>query len=487
MNIYSRKILLLCLSLLLVACQSDDTTPEPLTPEIVLRVMPEAMTLEVGTTGNLDVTFEGPTALLAAGLGYNSSDFEIATVSREGVVTAVSEGTVVVRVTSFTNQDIFDHSLITVVPSTRPLITSFSASPSIVTLGDATTLSWDISGDVDSVTITPDVAFTGNSANKSVTVSPSETTTYTLTASSEGGFSEASVEVTVLPTMTEVCQGDYLVTNQAELTALSNCNVITGFLSIDQSDDIVDLTALANLSQIGSLNIGKNDALESLTGLENLTTITESLTIGGQQGIVELSTQQMPFLGSNLLESLQGLNNLERVGGDVSIGFNDALTTLAGLENLETIGGRLDVFESPSLMSLAGLNALNSVGGSVSIYDNAVLETFMGLDALTEIGGNLDIFRNDALVSFTSLDNLERIGGDLSINFNASLTSLAGLEALESIGGDLSIHSHTSLTSLAAIASLTDDDIGGRARIFGNDNLDCAVQNLQFTVVGVCN
>jgi hypothetical protein len=416
------------------------------------------MTLEVGTTRNLDVTFEGPTALLAAGLGYSSSDFEIATVSREGVVTAVSEGTVVVRVTSFINQGIFDHSLITVVPSTRPLINSFSASSSIVTLGDATTLSWDISGDVDSVTITPDVAFTGNS----VTVSPSETTTYTLTASSEGRASEASVEVTVFPAMTEVCQGDYVVTNQAELAALSDCNVIEGFLTLHQSDDIVDLTALANLSQIGSLNIRKNDALESLTGLENLTTITDDLIIGGRQGIVELSTQQMPFLGSNLLESLQGLNNLQRVGGDVSIGFNDALTTLAGLENLETIGGRLDVFESPSLMSLAGLNALRSVGDGVGIYDNAVLEALTGLDALTEIGGGLNIFRNDALVSFAGLDNLEKIDGNLSINFNPSLTSLA------------------------AIASLTNDDIGGSVLILDN-NFDCAAQDLQFTVNVSCD
>lgn len=458
MKIYLTKMLFLCLSFLFVACQSDDTMPEPSVPEIVLRVMPEAMTLEVGTTGNLDVTFEGPTALLAAGLGYNSSDFEIATVSREGVVTAVSEGTVVVRVTSFINQGIFDHSLITVVPSTRPLINSFSASPSIVALGDATTLSWDISGDVDSVTITPDVAFTGNSA----TITPSETTTYTLTASSEGRASEASVEVMVFPTMTEVCQGDYVVTNQAELAALSACNVIEGFLTLHQSDDIVDLTSLANLSQIGSLNIRKNDALESLTGLENLTTITDDLIIGGRQGIVELSTQQMPFIGSNLLESLQGLDNLERVGGDVSLGFNDALTTLAGLENLETIGGRLGVFESPSLMSLSGLDALKSVGGGVGIYDNAMLKALTGLDALTEIGGGLNIFRNDALESLTGLDSLEKIGGNLSINVNRSLTSLA------------------------AIASLTNDDIGGRVLILDN-NFDCAAQDLQFTVNVSCD
>lgn len=81
---------------------------------------------------------------------------------------------------------------ITVVAS--PSITSLTASPSSVSLGQGSTLNWSVSG-ATNLSISGIGAVTGNS----LTVMPSTTTTYTLTASNAVGSVTASTTVTVLP------------------------------------------------------------------------------------------------------------------------------------------------------------------------------------------------------------------------------------------------------------------------------------------------
>jgi hypothetical protein len=475
------------LALLLIACGSDPIE-EPGAEVEGIFVEPTQLELAAGESAPLQTTVTG---FGNRNVLYSSSAPRIATVNAEGLVTALRPGIVGITATSEAEPSLFVISLITVT-GTSPLatITSFTASPPTIEVGDTATLSWEVLGEDVEVSLQPDVGDLGNVT--SIEVSPLETTTYTLTASNGAGSDQVSVTVrvvnTIAPIAPDMCEGDYLVNSQFELATLTTCRVITGTLTIDQSDDIVDLMALANLEQVDNLNVLKNDALISLAGLENLMTVTNDLIIGEQQDIVGLSAvEQKPFLGNNLLESLQGLNNLERVGGDLAIGFNDALISLAGLESLKTVGGRLDIFESLSLTSLAGLSALTSVEGNIFIYDNAALETLTGLNAIIEVGDRLEIFRNNALMSLTGLESLGAIGGGFLVSFNETLASLDGLDNIQSIGGDLLINFNFSLTSLSAIASLTDEDIGGQARIFDNGSLDCAAQSLQFTVVGICN
>ncbi|MCD4766776.1 MAG: hypothetical protein K8R34_09725 [Methanosarcinales archaeon] len=74
-------------------------------------------------------------------------------------------------------------------------IKSFTADPSQISIGGESTLSWDVSG-VDSVTIEPEIGIMGHTGEE--TVSPDESTTYTLTATNEAGISDArAVTVTV--------------------------------------------------------------------------------------------------------------------------------------------------------------------------------------------------------------------------------------------------------------------------------------------------
>ncbi len=91
-----------------------------------------------------------------------------------------------------------------VTPS-DPIINSFSASPSTITAGESSTLSW-IATDATSISIDPDVgsvALTGNTS-----VSPTTTTTYTLTATNASGSVSATTTVTVGSAVTVTYYGN---------------------------------------------------------------------------------------------------------------------------------------------------------------------------------------------------------------------------------------------------------------------------------------
>jgi len=78
-------------------------------------------------------------------------------------------------------------------PAARPTV-SLQASPTSINKGDSTTLSWT-STDATQLTISPDVGAV--TAQGSTKVTPSDSTTYTITASGPGGSADSSARVTV--------------------------------------------------------------------------------------------------------------------------------------------------------------------------------------------------------------------------------------------------------------------------------------------------
>lgn len=80
------------------------------------------------------------------------------------------------------------------IPTGTPKISSFSANPSAITLGDDTTLSWAVT-EVRSVSISPNVGTFSPSG--SILVIPTATTTYTLSAVNRYGTENATATVTV--------------------------------------------------------------------------------------------------------------------------------------------------------------------------------------------------------------------------------------------------------------------------------------------------
>jgi len=79
-------------------------------------------------------------------------------------------------------------------PAARPAINNFSAEPSTIERGQASTLSWSISNATD-MTISAGIGAIQSQGQRQVF--PNATTTYTLTASGPGGMDTRSVTVTV--------------------------------------------------------------------------------------------------------------------------------------------------------------------------------------------------------------------------------------------------------------------------------------------------
>jgi len=78
-------------------------------------------------------------------------------------------------------------------PAARPTVT-LQANPTTINKGDASTLSWSSTNSTQ-LTISPEVGAVAPEGSTKVT--PSESTTYTITASGPGGSADSTVRVTV--------------------------------------------------------------------------------------------------------------------------------------------------------------------------------------------------------------------------------------------------------------------------------------------------
>ncbi|MEM7738034.1 MAG: hypothetical protein AAF267_19835 [Deinococcota bacterium] len=305
---------------------------------------------------------------------------------------------------------------------------------------------------------------------------PNQTTTYTLTATNSYGTRTQEVTVTVEAAQNQVCEGDIDATTQAEVDALDSCSSIEGSLTIGGNDPnaIVSLQSLENLERVdGDLVIGVgrfsafeaidgNAVLPSLSGLDNLEFVGGHLTI----------------IGNHALTSLEGLDNLVSIGGDVVIGDvvqvpllglgsfedwpigNDLLVSLKGLEKLTSIRGSLIVGQNKLLTSLEGLNNVSSIDGSLLIDGNLVLPSLTGLNQLSSVGeavviGRFDVFGGASSISLEGLNNLVSIGTTLHIigPIN-SLLPLANVETAESI--EIVSSALTNLAGLEKITTLSE-------------------------------
>jgi hypothetical protein len=142
--------------------------------------------------------------------------------------------------------------------------------------------------------------------------------------------------------------------------------------------------------------------------------------------------------GSNDITNLNGLSQLNYIGGWVIIEYNTALTTLSGLEAITT-ANFLQIKNNEVLTNLTGLNNLTSLEGWLILYANENLTSLEGLNNLTSIGGYLIIGEdtidtigggNPSLTNIEALENLTYCAGIRIIN-NAAITSLNGIENID--------------------------------------------------------
>jgi peptidoglycan-associated lipoprotein len=129
----------------------------------------------------------------------------------------------------------------TEAPPPRPTIT-FQANPTSINKGDTSTLSWSTTNSTQ-VTIAPEVGTV--TAEGSTKVTPSDSVTYTLTATGPGGSADASVRVTIAEAVSsEPSDAD------RNLDRLFYANVQDAYFDLDKADIRADArTALSKTAE----------------------------------------------------------------------------------------------------------------------------------------------------------------------------------------------------------------------------------------------
>jgi hypothetical protein len=213
---------------------------------------------------------------------------------------------------------------------------------------------------------------------------------------------------------------------------------------------------------------------------------------------LEMITGSLLILGAPELESLDGVDNLRYVGGDVSIGHGtsyatdvSALADISGLAQLRVMLGTLTI-AAPVLVSLRGLERLAAIGGSFELGAVAALYDLTGLAGLRAIGDDFVISGASGLRGFSGADGLELIGGSFEFAGSQNLRAFDGalasvrcisgrvaiegpnpaleeldlFPALRKIGGDVVVHDNEQLHSITMLSHV--QDIGGSLAIQGN-------------------
>lgn len=184
----------------------------------------------------------------------------------------------------------------------------------------------------------------------------------------------------------------------------------------------------------GSLGFHETDSLVDLSKLSNLTKITGELYINANVG----------------LSSLEGLNNLQIVEGRVGICCNPNLNTLLPLNKLEVIGTELSIFET-KLRNLEGLNNVKKIQRLV-ISNNHELLNINDLSNLDSLG-HIIIIQNGGLANINGLSNLSYLSS-INIWGNYSLLNIDGLENVPFIDGGISLSSNENLSDFCGIRNM---------------------------------
>jgi hypothetical protein len=138
--------------------------------------------------------------------------------------------------------------------------------------------------------------------------------------------------------------------------------------------DLVDLNGLWRISRISGDMVLKNlEGMSDLTGMEGLDSMEGRLELTSMSGLESLKgLEQLTDIGglkvhgSPLLASMQGLDGLVRVDGDLQLSSNESMDDVDALYGIEDVTGDITLVNLPSLSRAAAERLVESVGGDVS-------------------------------------------------------------------------------------------------------------------------
>ncbi len=154
----------------------------------IIRFEGNPLSIQPGQTSTLSWTTTGANAVSISGLGTQP-------LNGSTTVTPAQTTTYTLTATSTDGRTVTAPITITVAPGNIPQIVTFVATPQNIDAGQSTKLCWQITN-ATNITITPGVG-TNLNANDCATVSPTSSTTYTLTATNATGQIQANTTVNV--------------------------------------------------------------------------------------------------------------------------------------------------------------------------------------------------------------------------------------------------------------------------------------------------
>ncbi len=227
----------------------------------------------------------------------------------------------------------------------------------------------------------------------------------------------------------------------------TNGNLFPALTTIGGDVDLVwislpNINALSNITTIGGTLY-----IEEAWGLENLDPLSNLTTIGGS----------LVFYWATGTSNIDGLSNLTSVGGDVS--FSYSVSDLSPLSNLQHIGGGITL-EQLGMSSFDFFNNVETLGGSITIWACDELVNIEGFDNLTTIDGSIIINNNEELLTIGGFENLTSIGDGVEILQNFKLSDCCILLDWESIATNSVIveENNDGCNSFEEINSFCDDD-----------------------------
>lgn len=242
--------------------------------------------------------------------------------------------------------------------------------------------------------------------------------------------------------------GDVTLASQADVDNFAvlypDCSELNGRINIGGSggpEDITDLTPLMGLTKIlgtnGDLSITNCPLLNSLDGLNSLTEIEGQISISG--------------VG---LTNVDPLNSLEKVLL-IRIRQNPVLENLNGFQGVDTEVGSLEIVDNPLLASIEGFSGITKVSFTVELFNNPSLTSLAGLDGLVDVPNCEILIREiNALEDLNGLQNLKHVK-QLRLENNNLLSNTSGLSNL--ISGTLVFDNNDALVSITGL----DNYIGG--------------------------
>jgi hypothetical protein len=261
-----------------------------------------------------------------------------------------------------------------------PVVNSFTASPTGLSAGGSSMLSWATTG-ATAVTISPGT-FTSASASGSTTVSPMATTTYTLTASNAAGSVQATVTVAV---------------QAATLPVINSFTASSASISVGGSSTLNWSTTGATGVAItpGTFTSGSASGSRTVSPTATATyTLTASNVAGSVKATVTVAVQAATL---PVIKSFTASSASISVGGSSTLnwsttGATGVAITPGTFTSASASGSRTVSPTATATYTLSASNAAGSVKATVTIVVQAanlpLINSFTASSASISVGGS---------------------------------------------------------------------------------------------------